>query len=143
MPVFVHGHSALAEGRGERLRAIAMGRKYYLLVFPGFGVSTAQVFSHPELKRDTSPLDLNEVSLVAGGNDCEAVATKLYPELAAIMTDLQSWGQPRMSGTGSTVYLEFSDKKAANSAASELKCRYNVRAVGGVDRSPLLDMLST
>ena len=101
------------------------------------------MFSHPELKRDTSPLDLNEVSLVAGGNDCEAVATKLYPELAAIMTDLQSWGQPRMSGTGSTVYLEFSDKKAANSAASELKCRYNVRAVGGVDRSPLLDMLST
>jgi 4-diphosphocytidyl-2C-methyl-D-erythritol kinase len=47
-----------------------------------------------------------------------------------------------MSGTGSTLFLEFDDKKSAIGAASELKCRYNVRAVEGVDVSPLLDRLS-
>ena len=51
-------------------------------------------------------------------------------------------GEPHMSGTGSTVFLSFNDKKAAISAARELKCRYNVRAVGGVDRSRLLGSVS-
>lgn len=142
VPLFVHGHSALGEGRGERLYPVDLGPKYYVLVFPGFAISTAEVFGHPELTRDTTPVDLPSATLAVGRNDCEAVATSLHPELAAIMTDLRSWGLPRMSGTGSTVFLAFSDKKSAQSAASELKCRYNVRAVGGVDRSPLLDLLS-
>ena len=55
------------------------------------------------------------------------------------MRDLGAWGQARISGTGSTIFLAFEDKTAAIDAASELKCRYNVRAVGGVDRSQLLD----
>jgi len=142
VPVFVHGHSAWAEGRGERLQSMNLDRKYYLLVFPDFGVSTARVFNYPDLKRDTKPVELQRTGLVSAGNDCEAVARKLYPELEVIMQDLQQWGQPRMSGTGSTVFLEYADRKAANSAASELKCRYNVCAVGGVNRSPVLDELS-
>lgn len=143
VPVFVHGHSAWAEGRGERLQAVSLGQRHYVLVFPGFGISTAQVFNHPELKRDTAPVGRQAARLAAGVNDCEPVARIIVPELAAIMLDLQEWGRPHMSGTGSTVFLEFADKKAANSAASKLKCRYNVRAVDGVDRSPLLDSLSS
>jgi 4-diphosphocytidyl-2-C-methyl-D-erythritol kinase len=143
VPVFIHGHSAWAEGRGERLQAVDLGQRHYVLVFPEFGISTAQVFNHPDLKRDTAPVKMQTVRLAAGVNDCESVAQMLCPELSAIMKDLQQWGRPRMSGTGSTVFLEFADKKAANSAASELKCRYNVRAVEGVDRSPLLDSMSS
>lgn len=142
VPVFIHGHSAWAEGRGERLEKVKLGPRYYLLVFPEFGVSTAEVFNHTDLMRNTAPVKFQATELAAGTNDCESVTRKIYPELAAIMLDLQRWGRPHMSGTGSTVFLEFADKKAANSAASELKCRYNVRAVEGVDRSPLLDSLS-
>ncbi len=142
VPVFIHGRSAWAEGRGEHLQAVNLGQRHYVLVFPEFGISTAQVFNHPELKRDTAAVEMQVTGRTTGANDCEAVARKMYPELAAIMQDLQPWGRPRMSGTGSTVFLEFADKKAANSAASELKCRYNVRAVEGVNRSPLLDSLS-
>ncbi|MCW8924756.1 MAG: 4-(cytidine 5'-diphospho)-2-C-methyl-D-erythritol kinase [Xanthomonadales bacterium] len=142
VPVFIHGHSAWAEGRGERLEAVELGQRHYVLVFPEFGISTAEVFRHPDLKRDSPPVEIQDTGLAAGDNDCESVARKLHPELAVIMQDLAQWGQPRMSGTGSTIFLEFADKMAANSAASELKCRYNVRAVEGVDRSPLLDSLS-
>jgi len=142
VPVFIHGHSAWAQGRGERLEAVKLGRRHYVLVFPEFGISTVEVFKHPELKRDSSPVKIQDTGLAAGRNDCESVARKMHPELANIMQDLLQWGRPRMSGTGSTVFLEFADKKAANSAASELKCRYNVRAVEGVDRSPLLDCMS-
>ena len=142
VPVFVHGHSAWAEGRGEKIQPLKLGNRYYVLVFPDFGISTAKVFQHPSLKRDSKPLDVSPASLLDARNDCEAVAVKMYPELEDIIRDLQSWGKPRMSGTGSTIFLSFNDKKTAFSAARELKCRYNVRAVSGVDQSCVLAGLS-
>jgi len=142
VPVFVHGHSALAEGRGEKLQAVMLGQRFYLLVFPEVSISTADVFRHPSLKRDSKPINLSLASLEPGRNDCELAALEMYPELKGIMQDLRTWGQPYMSGTGSTIFLSFDKKKAAISAASKLKCRYNVRAVGGSDRSRLLDCLS-
>ena len=142
VPVFVHGRSALAEGRGEKLQAVTLGQRFYVLVFPEISISTAEVFQHSQLKRDSKLIDMSLASLESGRNDCEAVVLKMYPELKKIMQDLGSWGQAHMSGTGSTIFLPFDDKKTAISAASELKCRYNVRPVGGVDQSPLLDCLS-
>jgi 4-diphosphocytidyl-2-C-methyl-D-erythritol kinase len=142
VPVFVHGHSAWAEGKGERLQKVVLGPRYYVLVFPGINISTAEVFRHAQLKRDSEPVDMSLNSLQPGRNDCEAVVLDLYPALKSIMQDLRNWGQPHMSGTGSTIFLSFDNKKAAISAASELECRYNVRAVAGVDRSHLWDSLS-
>jgi len=142
VPVFVVGHSAWAQGRGERLQAVTLGARHYVLVFPPFGISTAEVFQYAGLKRDSRPLKMAEAHLQPGRNDCTAAALELYPELENIMQDLKSWGQPHMSGTGSTFFLPFDSKKSANKAASKLKCRYNIRAVGGVDRSALLDRQS-
>jgi len=142
VPVFVHGRSALGEGRGEKLQAVTLGQRFYVLVFPEISISTAEVFRHSQLKRDSKLIDMSLASLESGRNDCEPGVLKMYPELKKIMQDLSSWGQPHMSGTGSTIFLPFDDKKTAISAASELKCRYNVRPVGGVDQSPLLDNLS-
>jgi len=142
VPVFVQGHSAWAQGRGERLQSVSLGPRHYLLVFPPFGISTAEVFQYSGLKRDSRPLEMTKTSLQPGRNDCTAAALELHPELEAIMQDLRAWGHPYMSGTGSTVFLAFDSKKSAINAAGKLKCRYNVRAVDGVDKSPLLDRLS-
>lgn len=141
VPVFVHGHSALAQGRGEKLQAVSLTPRYYLLVFPGFAVSTAQVFQHPDLKRDSKPINMASAGLQPGRNDCEAVVMEMHPQLKTLAQAISSWGTVRMSGTGSTLFLSFADKKAAIGAASELKCRYNVRPVEGVDCSPLLKVL--
>ena len=142
VPVFVMGHSAWARGRGEKSHAVTLGAKYYVLVFPPFGISTAEVFQYTGLKRDSQPLEMAESRLKPGKNDCTAAAQALYPELSNIMQDLETWGHPFMSGTGSTIFLQFDSKKSAINATRKLKCRYNVRAVGGVDRSSLLDRLS-
>ena len=142
VPVFVHGRSALAEGRGEKLQSVTLGRRYYVLVFPEFSISTADVFRHHLLKSNTPLSDLSQISLQPGRNDCEAAAMDMYPKLKSIMQDLQSWGQPHMSGTGSTIFLGFDNKNTAISAAGELKCRYNVRAVIGVDKSHELNGLT-
>jgi len=142
VPVFVKGYSAWAEGRGEKLQAVAMQQTYYVLVFPGVSISTAGVFRHSLLKRDSKPVQMSPATLQPGRNDCEAIALQMYPELKTVKQDMSAWGQPRMSGTGSTFFLSFDDKKTALSAASELECRYNVRLVRGVDRSHLVDRLS-
>jgi 4-diphosphocytidyl-2-C-methyl-D-erythritol kinase len=142
VPVFVHGRSALAQGRGEDLMPVVLGQRYYLLVFPGSGVSTAEVFRHPDLVRDTPKAPLQDLPLNAGRNDCLEVVTALHPFLLTVMDDMRKWGKPRMSGTGSTFFLQFASENAAIDAANHLKCLYNVRAVSGVDSSPLLERLS-
>jgi 4-diphosphocytidyl-2-C-methyl-D-erythritol kinase len=142
VPVFVHGHSAWAQGRGEKLQAVDLGQRFYLLVFPDLSISTADVFHHPRLKRNSRPLDMSGISLSGGRNDCWPVVMMMYPELEGIVGEMRSYGEPCMSGTGSTFFLTFDSKNAAINAASDLKCRYNVRAVSGVDKSSLLDCLS-
>lgn len=142
VPVFVNGYSAWAEGRGEKLQAVSLGQRFYVLVFPDIHVSTAEVFRHPALTRDSTPVDLSEHSLREGRNDCEEVVFLMHPELKNMMKDLSVWGSPHMSGTGSTFFLSFDDKNTAMKAARGLECRYNVRPVSGVDRSSLLDSLS-
>ena len=142
VPVFIHGHSAWAEGKGEKLWPVSLGSRDYVLVFPDIQISTAEVFNHPALKRDSVRVNLESESLQAGRNDCEIAALSMYPELKNIMKSLAPWGQAHMTGTGSCIYLPFDSKKSANRAATELECLYNVRAVGGVDRSTLLDRLS-
>jgi len=85
---------------------------------------------------------MSPARLRPGRNDCEPVVLQLYPGLKRLVEDLSAWGEPRMSGTGSTFFLSFDTKKNAIEAASELECRYNVRPVSGVDRSGLLKDLS-
>ncbi|HZX51641.1 MAG TPA: 4-(cytidine 5'-diphospho)-2-C-methyl-D-erythritol kinase, partial [Pseudomonas sp.] len=65
VPVFVRGHAAFAEGVGERLTAVELDEPWFLVAIPQVFVSTAEVFSDPELTRDTPPIKVR--SLLEGG----------------------------------------------------------------------------
>lgn len=149
VPVFVCGHSALATGVGEALEPVALGECHYLLVTPRIHISTAQIFSDPDLRRDSAKISLAEAQAGGGRNDCQPVACARFPELAAMFDLLAPFGEPRLSGTGSSIFIPMPSQAAAQDAANLLQaqqkngsaqisnCRYNVRAVGGLDRSPL------
>ena len=141
VPVFVQGRSAMAEGIGERLEPVSLGIRHYVLVFPAFSVSTRAVFSDAMLARDSEPISLPGALAGAGRNDCEAVVREQFPALARMLEELEEWGQPVMTGTGSGIFIPMRDEKSAKSAAKEMKTLYNVRAVRGVDRSPLHERL--
>jgi 4-diphosphocytidyl-2-C-methyl-D-erythritol kinase len=143
VPVFIRGHSAIGTGLGDVLQAVDLGDRFYLLVFPGFPISTRHVFMHPDLPRKSLRISLAEALAGAGGNDCEVVVKKQYPQLEPMLKYLKPWGVARMSGTGSTFFIDMPDEKTAKSAAQAIKCRYNVRAVRGVDRSPLHKMMDS
>jgi 4-diphosphocytidyl-2-C-methyl-D-erythritol kinase len=141
VPVFVHGRSALAGGIGERLEPVSLGRRNYILVFPDFPVSTREVFSDAMLTRDSKPISLPEALAGGGRNDSEAVVRKRFPAFSNLLDSLREWGSPMMTGTGSGIFIPMHDKKSAKSAAKAMKTLYNVRAVQGVDRSPVHEKL--
>lgn len=139
VPVFVRGRSAWAEGVGERLAPLELGPRHYVLVFPPVHVSTAALFAAPELVRDSAPLDPAEFDPDAGDNAFEPLVRERYPVIDAAMRDLESEGRPRLTGTGSCIYLSVKDKLCADAITRRLECRYNVRSVAGIDRSPVLN----
>ncbi len=141
VPLFVHGHSAMAVGIGDRLEPVQLGPRHYVLVFPALSISTREVFSDPDLARDTAPISLAEALAGHGRNDCEVVVRKRYPVMSEAFAKLQRWGRPVLTGTGSAIFLSMESKKAALSAARQIKTLYNVRAVSGLDRSPVHEIL--
>lgn len=142
VPLFIHGRSAMAGGVGDRLEPVALGRRHYVLVLSPVAVSTAAAYAHPDLERSLPLLSRAEALAGAGRNVFTPVIARSHPELARTWAELRHWGEPRLSGTGSCTFLPMADEAAARRTAQDLKCRYNVRAVRGLDRSPVHEMLA-
>jgi len=53
VPIFIHGHSAWAEGVGEHIQPIKLDESWAILAVPDCHVSTAEIFSHSSLTRDS------------------------------------------------------------------------------------------
>jgi 4-diphosphocytidyl-2-C-methyl-D-erythritol kinase len=56
VPVFVEGRTAYATGIGEALQAIDLPTRHYVVVAPPVNVPTGEIFTAPELTRNTKPL---------------------------------------------------------------------------------------
>lgn len=59
VPVFIFGQPAFAEGVGEILRPIELSPSAYLVVRPAVHVSTGDIFTDPNLTRDTKPIKIS------------------------------------------------------------------------------------
>ena len=138
VPVFVGGRSAWAEGVGEQLTPLRLGPRWYVLVFPGVEVATASLFADPELERDAAPLAPEaDGDLCAHGNAFLPLLRRRQPVIAEALDRMSEFGVPRLSGSGSTLYLEATDGDDAYRLNTSLKKHYNVRAVRGLDHSPV------
>ncbi len=122
VPVFVRGHSAWAEGIGDRLTPLPLGPRWYVLVFPGEGAETAALFADPGLRRDAPRLQAGLLDDLCGlGNDFLPVLLKRSPAVAEAVDVLRDFGTPRLTGSGSTLFLEAADEAVANRLTSALK----------------------
>lgn len=142
VPVFVHGHTAFAEGIGEQLTPVEYARLWYLIIHPGCAVSTAEVFSDPELTRLTPPIRISAFSYARTGNDCEPVARRLYAPVADALDWLGARADgARMTGTGACIFAPFEVEAHARAVAAEVPTPWRGFVARGVNRSPLLDAL--
>jgi 4-diphosphocytidyl-2-C-methyl-D-erythritol kinase len=119
VPVFVHGRSAFARGRGEQLTPLVLPERWYLIVHPGVSVSTREVFGAPELTRDTAPLRIAALPPDGGRNDFEPVVRSRYPAVAEALEFLAPQGA-RLTGTGACVFVGGDDVQSLKALATML-----------------------
>ena len=114
VPVFVRGHAAFAQGVGEQLTPVDPEEPWYVVLVPQVSVSTAEIFSHPELTRDSLPLKMRPVPEGNSRNDCQPVVEQSYPEVRNALNMLGKYTEARLTGTGSCVLGAFPSKAEAD-----------------------------
>ena len=145
VPVFVFGENAFAEGVGEKLQAYPLPEAWYVVLFPPVQVPTAQIFAHPELTRDTVSITMRALSEghLSGGrqlrNDLQAIACKLYPEVARHIAWLADFGKAMMTGSGACVFAEFAGRSEAEAVLQRLPHDMHGAVAKGLTRHPLHD----
>jgi 4-diphosphocytidyl-2-C-methyl-D-erythritol kinase len=137
VPVFLFGRAAWAEGVGEVLTAVDPPRPWYLVVNPAVSVSTAAVFSDPELTRNSPRMTIRDFLSGGGHNDCEAVVRRRYPAVAAALDWLKRFAPARMTGSGACVFAPFATQADAQTVWRQLPAGWDGFVARGVNRSPL------
>ena len=142
VPVFINAQTAWAEGVGEELQTIEMQPKWFLVIQPDCHVSTAEIFSHKDLTRDTSAIKVAAFLEQGGQNDCEALVRKLYPQVDNALIWLQKFDRnARMTGTGACVFASFESAEIALKVQAKLPKHLPGFVAQGVNQSPLYKLL--
>jgi 4-diphosphocytidyl-2-C-methyl-D-erythritol kinase len=141
VPVFVHGSSAWAQGRGELLEPLELPERWFVLVYPGVAVGTAEIFQAPELTRNSPLITIRAFFQGATRNDFEPVVCAHYPEVAAAMEWLGRFAPARLTGSGSCVFAAFARPEEAERVAARVPDLWRSFVARGVNRSPLLELL--
>ncbi|MCB1677751.1 MAG: 4-(cytidine 5'-diphospho)-2-C-methyl-D-erythritol kinase [Halioglobus sp.] len=142
VPVFVGGHSAWAEGTGDLLTPVSLPPRWFLILVPPCHIPTAEIFSHRQLTRDTSPI---KIAAFFGGdsrNDCQALVARLYPEVDKALRLLAAFGEARLTGTGACVFTSFDTRAQAAMARRQLPPGLNAIVARGINESPLYGALA-
>ncbi|MBT8126323.1 MAG: 4-(cytidine 5'-diphospho)-2-C-methyl-D-erythritol kinase [Gammaproteobacteria bacterium] len=149
VPVFVRGFAAFAEGIGERLQPVSIEPHWYLLITPDVHVSTAEIFADPDLTRDCPAIKICDLSTIGWDNVCVPVVTKHYPKVAKAMNISSGFAEARMSGTGATVFAQFTSKNEAEQlrqrllATEDWSNAWRTFICQGRNQSPLLSFMKT
>ena len=149
VPFFSVGGRALAVGRGERLFPLDDEADYWLvLVNPGLSIDTAEAYSWLTKSasfnsmlsfcaRFVSPQRDAELALETGPNDFETQVFRKFPKLAEIKRKLLGSGArfASLSGSGATLYGQFTAESDARKAILELERELDVNLTRPVKRS--------
>ncbi|MFJ4441766.1 4-(cytidine 5'-diphospho)-2-C-methyl-D-erythritol kinase [Pseudomonas sp. NPDC089422] len=137
VPVFVRGHAAFAQGVGEQLTPVDPEEPWYVVLVPQVSVSTVEIFSHPQLTRDSLPLKMRPVPKGNSRNDCQPVVEQNYPEVRNALNSLGKFTEARLTGTGSCVFGAFPSKAEADKVLALL----SVTQTGFVAKGSNVSML--
>lgn len=150
VPFFIFGQAAIAEGVGEALSPLALPPAWYVVIEPAVAVPTAEIFRAEDLTRNTAPIiisgsavdDLPNRFQREARNDLQPVACRLYPRIQHALDALCRHGAPRMSGSGSSVFLECRSEVAAKRVVEALQPDWKVWQARGLDDHPLRSWVS-
>src|SRR5260364_319513 len=146
VPFFVFGRNAFAEGIGERLHAIDLPNRYFLIVTPDVQAASADIFAAPELTRNTKIIKIVDFLEQRrnplwpddfGRYDMQPLVAQQYPEVAPLLDRFGRIAPARMTGTASSVFAAFKDKERADSVQSKLPQGMHSIVASGLAIHPL------
>jgi 4-diphosphocytidyl-2-C-methyl-D-erythritol kinase len=146
VPVFVRGSSAWAEGVGDRLTPLELPERWFVVIHPGVGVATRDVFQAPELTRNSPVITirafLGSGAPIGGGrNDCEPVVRARYGEVADALDWLSRYAPARLTGTGSCIFAACARAIDAERIAARVPDRWKSYIARGLNVSPVHERL--
>jgi 4-diphosphocytidyl-2-C-methyl-D-erythritol kinase len=141
---FLQPKPALAIGRGEQVRSLdffpALHGATFLLIHPGFGISTAWAYQNlarfpaalngqpGRAQKLVAQLQTTDLATAASGfyNSLEAPALDKFPVLALYQEFLRAHGAAvaLMSGSGSTTFAIFQKSGEAETAVEKFKAKF-------------------
>jgi len=137
VPVFVGAHTAWAEGIGEILTPVDLPERWFLVVAPDCHVSTAEIFSHQQLTRNSPAIKMAAFFEGDSRNDCQQLVRRLYPEVNNVLKKLEIFGEARLTGTGACVFTRFGTAAEARAAQRQLPREWTSIVARGINASPI------
>ena len=137
IPVFIYGKSAFAEGIGDQLTPIDLPDNWYLVVTPPIKVSTEEIFSHPQLTRNSPPIKIRALLEAQYINDCQPVVEAMYPQVKEVLQWLQRFPNPLITGTGASAFCRFDNELSAKQALAEVPQQWSAFVARGINISTL------
>ena len=122
VPLFLHGGLVRATGRGEAIASVfPCRREHFLLVVPPVHCDTPSVYKEMKTRIVADRRSAQEPQL--GENDLYEAVVFLYPELTPYAQATCELGgeYAGMSGSGSTFYAAFNDRRLAAMACTKMK----------------------
>lgn len=137
IPVFIRGQAAWAEGIGDQLSPVEVAEPWYLVICPDVSISTADIFSDPELTRDSPLITIRAFQDGSTRNDLENRVRQRYPEVDQVLKWMGRFGRPRMTGSGACVFMEIESQEQGEGLLAQLPDELKGFVAKGLNRHPL------
>ena len=132
VPFFINGGAAYVGGKGDIINSIPIDKKYFVLILPGLKISTKDIYESLSSKDFITKYSLDEL-MVSNINSFEKIVMSKYPSLKETKYWLSAFGSVRMSGTGSTLYIEYDNYEGALEANKEIGRKYKSLMVSSLE----------
>ena len=116
IPFFINGRNAWVEGKGDIITNIFIPQKWYLLVLISENVSTKTVFGQHIINSPNKILTYDDFMQGQVSNDFKETVLTKYPLIQSAWNKLAKFGNPQLSGTGSTIFASFDTLESAKYA---------------------------
>ena len=140
IPFFINGTNAWVEGIGELLYDIKISNYIYVVMVPNLSINTKTIFSGFKLTNSSIPLKIassyNAVDHDFVENDLEETVIKKYVKMAELLKWLSCFGNAKMSGTGSSIFIRAKNLKMAESIKKNKPRNTNCFIVKGLSVHP-------
>jgi 4-diphosphocytidyl-2-C-methyl-D-erythritol kinase len=140
IPFFINGKNSWVEGVGEILYDIKIPNFSYILVVPNLSINTKTIFNGFELTNSVIPLKIASSYKAADHdlieNDLQDTVIRKYKKMTALLDWMKTFGNAKMSGSGSSIFIKAKNLNMAKSIKKNLPSNTNFFIVKGLSVHP-------